>query len=75
MGKYIAVRFGSKIEIHFTGLGSYATMCGLDGNDSVVDQFPSKVPNYHKVDCLDCIAIFEEMRKYTRKDIYKKGEK
>jgi len=65
---------GSKTEIHFTGLGNYATICGLDGDDPdpSVDQFPAKVPNGHKVNCRDCIAIFEEMHQYTSKDIYKK---
>lgn len=58
--------------------GEYATICGMDGDDDneAVMQETIDTPKGAKVDCEHCIAIFDQCKKYSERNIdrSKKGK-
>lgn len=69
MSKYITVSLDGNVFTHFKGLHSYATICGLDGDDPVLGMETLPTPHGKKVDCPYCIELWEYMSKYTKRDI------
>lgn len=66
---YVAVESDGVVEVHLPAISdNYATLCGLDGDDSKVGQRPAVVPRGTKVNCPQCQAIFELCKSYSRKD-------
>lgn len=51
-----------------TDRGSYATICGLDGDDPVVGQKTVKTPRGQKVDCPHCCAIWCDIQQWQAED-------
>ncbi len=77
MSKYVAILTHGKITIHFPNpTGNYATLCNMDGDDiqADVDQTSLSVPRGRKVDCTDCIAIFDVCNQFSEKDIQRRRE-
>lgn len=46
------------------GYGSYATICGVDGNDPEIGQLPSGKASVAKINCPQCTAIWAECRAF-----------
>lgn len=71
MSKFVAVEVEGVVEIHLPDAsGNYATLCGLDGDDSHtgVQQALAKVPKGATVNCDACWNIFKVCRDYTARD-------
>lgn len=73
---FIAVLVDGIAEIHATGLGTYSTLCGLDGDDEGYRTFSHQqvvdLPENPKITCPDCIEILKTAWQYSEQDI-KKG--
>lgn len=48
--------------------GSYATVCGVDGDDSGVGQSPTETDQRSKINCQDCKLTWEACREFKAKD-------
>lgn len=68
MSRYIAIECDGIVQVHAEGLGSYATLCGLDGNDSKVGQKPATLLIGARIDCPTCIGIIQHAKKYRARD-------
>ena len=71
----VAIRTEGRLTIHFPHTtGNYATLCGMDGDDpsAEVDQAEVEIPKNAKVNCKDCIAIFDLTHEYDRSAITKR---
>ena len=71
MKKFVAVKSYGVVKIHLPHTnGNYYTLCGMDGDDdsASVDQHIVSVPKGAKVNCDDCIAIWEICKDYSDKD-------
>ena len=56
-------------ETHIVSVNpTYETLCGLDGNDPNVGQFPSK-EQFNEVTCEDCIRIWKKCREVPKRFI------
>lgn len=75
MSKFIAISCDGTIETHATSgelmAGSYATLCGLDGDDPAPNVKQKIVPlhNRPKIDCAQCIAMIRHAKKYASHDL------
>ena len=72
MSRYVAIVTGGEMSIHFPHTtGNYATLCGVDGDDlhSSVDQKTVGVPAGRRVNCVDCVGIFDTIKSFREKDI------
>lgn len=69
--KFVAVRADGVVAVHATnaGGGDYGTLCGMDGDDDVVDQTPADLPKRPKVNCGTCIRIIEHAHSYRKSDL------
>jgi len=68
----IAIETEEGVRVHCTSDGgNYATLCGMDGDDSEVGQRPANLPRSHKITCDQCFAIFMKARKYRLSDFAK----
>ena len=72
----VKVRSGEETFVHMMHTnGNYATLCGLDGDDSSgwVDQETLSLPITHKVriNCPDCKDIWLLCSEYDRTDFTK----
>lgn len=64
--KLVTVRIDGKSEVHLPGyISDYATLCGLDGNDSNTNQRIEPTTT-HKVTCEHCKQIWEQARAFPR---------
>lgn len=62
---YSAIEIDGVIEIHATDVtGNYASLCGLDGNDSAVGQMVAVLPNKPVITCKSCLAIIKHAKEY-----------
>lgn len=68
--KIVVVVFAGRRETHIAGLGGYATLCGLDGDDPHSEQVPGTVDKGDKVTCHDCFALWRECQKFRRHDFH-----
>ena len=68
MAKYVAVKIDGVLNIHIPHKRNYYTLCGLDGSDEYVGQSVANVPRGAKVDCNDCLHIWEVCKSFTAKD-------
>lgn len=76
MSSLIAIRQYDKIEVHITAsYGSYATICGMDGDDPGCGQYPAEVPKNGKVSCLDCYRTWQMSKSFKRSDFILNIEK
>lgn len=63
--KIVGVESDGVVEWHIPGVGGpdYATLCGLDGDDSTVGQrLVDHVPRGAKIDCEQCCTIWRGLR-------------
>lgn len=68
--KFVAVRSDGVVAVHAADCaGNYATLCGMDGDDSGADQEPAELPKRPKVNCATCIQIIEHARSYRKSDL------
>lgn len=68
MSRYIAVMSDGVVEVHATGDGNYATLCGLDGYDDSVGQKVVPLDIGARITCQHCIQIILTAKKYGRRD-------
>lgn len=67
---FVAIESDGEVEIHAESPdgNSYATLCGLDGDDfgegSQVNQRTVELPKRPKITCVGCQLIIETARKY-----------
>lgn len=67
--KYIAIKTDGKIEVHaHSTLFNYVTLCGMDGNDPLLNMETVDLPKGAKIDCDHCLAVFKEARKFSKAD-------
>ena len=67
MPRFVGVQIDGVITTHLPNWNqSYATLCGLDGDDPRSGQNPAAPGN--KADCIDCRAIFDLCRKFRMTD-------
>jgi hypothetical protein len=66
--KKVAIRSEGRVEVHAEGIGNYATLCGLDGDDSAVGQEPAEVPPGARIDCATCRQVWDLCRGFRRVD-------
>lgn len=64
--KYIAIEAEGQRDIHAIGEGSYATLCGLDGEDhhEHVKQTTGKLRRGEKITCQQCWLIWKHAKTY-----------
>ena len=65
--KFCAISTNGVIDVHATDVtGNYATLCGLDGDDSHPDVQQKKVPMPRggMISCPQCEAVIEHCRRY-----------
>lgn len=48
--------------------GSYATVCGIDGDDKCVGQEPTTTDPRSKINCRDCKNTWEICQEFKRSD-------
>ena len=66
--KFVVINNNGEVFSHFPdSTGLYASLCGLDGDDTRVNQ--STVGNRSTVDCPDCIRLFDHTKSFTEQDI------
>jgi hypothetical protein len=66
---YVAIEQDGKINVHAEGIVSnYATLCGMDGDDSKVGQRAAPLDIGARIDCPHCIALIREAKTYREKD-------
>lgn len=64
--RYIAIAFEGRVQVHAaSGIANYATVCGLDGDDSGADQEPADLPKRARITCPDCKQMILHCREYT----------
>lgn len=72
MSKAVGIQTSEGVEWHAPGVvHDYATLCGMDGNDHIVDQLGVVQPaRGQKITCSTCAAIFRELKglKLTERD-------
>lgn len=69
MNRFVTVDIDGEIQTHLPHpTENYATLCGLDGDDSDHNTRQSIAEPGKQVDCQHCIAIFELCRRYRAKD-------
>lgn len=51
--------------------GAYATLCGVDGDDSKVGQVPTQTDPRSKINCFDCRATWNTCRGIKLSDFSK----
>ena len=69
MSKYVAIECDGKIEVHAAPVhDNYATLCGLDGDDSAVGQRPAPLQIGARIDCPTCKAIIRHAKLYGERD-------
>ena len=62
---YARIEVEGVTEIHATDVtGTYATLCGLDGDDPTCEQRTKKLPKKPKLTCKTCIAIIQHAKEY-----------
>lgn len=67
--KFVAVKINGIVSVHLPHTnGNYYTLCGLDGSDEYVGQEIVDVPIGAKVDCTDCLHIWEVCKLFTARD-------
>jgi len=59
---------GEPITHIATTYGAYATLCGVDGDDSFVGQAPTETKDGAKIDCNDCFIMWKECQKFKARD-------
>jgi hypothetical protein len=66
---YVAIQQDGKTEVHAKNVNeNYATLCGMDGNDSKVGQRTVPLDIGARIDCPHCIAIIRHAKGYREKD-------
>lgn len=67
--KYVTVKTDSGQFTHIPGwVGDYETLCGLACDDESLDMKVIQTPKGYRVDCLQCVLIWEMAQKYKSKD-------
>jgi hypothetical protein len=70
MKKYILIEAYDEPDSHIGGVdGTYATLCGMDGDDPSCGQFTTGSSN--KVTCPHCINIWQMCRSIPARDLAK----
>lgn len=66
---YVAIETEGKVNVHADGVVSnYATLCGLDGEDSKVEQRRVPLDIGARIDCPHCIGLIRTAKIYREKD-------
>ena len=68
MSKKTAVVVDGVREVHMIGDGTYATLCGVDGDDPNAGQFMSTVNDHEKINCAACVRLWTACRAFSRGD-------
>lgn len=67
--RFIGVSVDGTVQTHIPHPdGNYATLCGLDGDDDNPASRQFTVAAGAKIDCADCLAIFEACGAYRLSD-------
>ena len=66
--RMIAVITDGVLEVHAAGLGNFATLCGLDGNDPDASQIPAPLPMNPRIDCPQCFSAWKAWRTFSARD-------
>ena len=62
---YAAIEVEGEVNVHAIDVtGTYATLCGLDGDDLTTGQRTVPLPKKPKIDCKTCIAIIRHAKGY-----------
>lgn len=62
---YAAVEIEGVVDIHATDVtGTYATLCGLDGDDPECEQKTVALPKNPRITCKTCLAIIKHAKSY-----------
>jgi hypothetical protein len=70
-GKFVGVMVAGALTVHMASTNAnHATLCGMDGDDphSAVDQRPTSVPRGKKINCKNCLAIWQVAKQYRASD-------
>ncbi len=73
----VAIVIAGELSIHMAGHNAnYMTACGLDGADEYfsVAQSTVDVPPNARINCKDCLAIWENAKLYKRSHFSDYGE-
>lgn len=58
--KRVALMVDGALEIHAEDIsGLYATLCGVDGDDPELEQYPAEMPKGKRITCKQCYRIFK----------------
>ena len=59
MSAMIAISVDDVVDVHVATRGEYATICGMDGDDSAVGIKPASLPKEAKITCAACFRIWD----------------
>jgi hypothetical protein len=71
MSRYVAIEQDGIVSVHASGEGigsDYASLCGMDGDDSVVGQRPAPLIVGARIDCPQCKMIIMAAKRYRSRD-------
>lgn len=71
MSKYVAVEQDGVVQVHASGNdlpGDWATLCGMDGDDSRVGQKPAALIIGARINCPQCRGIVMAAKKFRPSD-------
>lgn len=66
--KMVAVQIEDEIHVHMKGNSTYATLCGLDGDDPGAQQKMVSLPKGARINCEQCAQIYTVARMYQPSD-------
>lgn len=67
--RFIAIDDAGTVEVHARSeLFGYATLCGVDGNDSGQKTLPDLPKGMKLITCWQCFKLFEEANRFRRAD-------
>jgi hypothetical protein len=71
--KFIAISQDGIVQVHGVSSGNYATLCGMDGADSVVGQSAAVLPVRPRIDCPQCFGVWIDAKRFGRRDFTAAG--
>ena len=67
--KFVAISQDGIVQVQgVPESGNYATLCGMDGDDSVVGQSAAVLPPKPRIDCPQCFGVWSDAKRFGRRD-------
>jgi hypothetical protein len=67
LSRLVAISVDGVVEVHASG-STYASMCGIDGDDPGTNQAPAALPPNARITCPDCHQLWLAWREFRASD-------